>query len=260
VCIRETETPKPFLVLPTSPAIDTLEAAGASELPGDGVHRRFLHPHSPSVFRDWHPQILQQIAERLGQADGRLLFLVPQHTHGDRRFRTLLPFAARKLKRYRERVEPLHLIYSIGKTGTQTIERSLEQARVRGPVRRTHILSKAAIREHSRAAGGDALTSSQASHVAQAAEARGIRRLLARQRAIRQRVPDLPPIRVVCGVREPVAQLLSRVFEDPARYLGSLDWLTPDRVSTWLEALRLDAPDDARAHALYFTDWFDNEL
>jgi hypothetical protein len=221
-----------------------------------------------AIFRAWHPEILQQIQDRLGLDDLRMLFLVPQHTHGDRRFRALLPFAAQKLQEYRMGQAPLYLIYSIGKTGTQTIEQTLQHARLPGHVRRTHILSRSAIRRYADPVSSE--PASVTSNQAQAAQARNINRLLLRQYSLRRRMPGLPPIRVICGVREPVAQLLARVFQDPLRYLGVRDGFTTRHVSAWLEQTILAPPDAAparspsarstRAHALYFTDWFDDEL
>ena len=270
--VRETQTPKACLVLPSNQeAVKKLEACGAQELERYGVHRCFMHPHSLSLYRILHPEAFQKMRNQFAQDFLLLLLFLPLNIHGAPCFHALSALAAEKLREYREGQEALYLIYTIGKTGSQTIEQTLLRAGLPGSVRRTHFLSRRSIRENAMPAGSAAATPAQANEHTQAAHARSIRRLLIRQRAFRRKVPGLSPIRVICGVREPIGQLLSRLFQNPLRYLGSPDGFTPHQVSAFLEKLVLEAAkglsreeatawQSGWAHSLYFTTWFDDEL
>jgi hypothetical protein len=127
-------------------------------------------------------------------------------------------------------------------------------------IRRTHFLSRELI---AKAKHSKVNTSLQK----QIAYAREVRSLLVRRRIFARHESDLPRIHLLCGVREPASHLLSRNFQNSARFNLVLGKTQPADIAKQItlfaqkhrECKGLYSDFDNDAQALYFADWFDLE-
>lgn len=144
------------------------------------------------------------------------------------------------------------LIYQMPKTGSQTVEATLEQCRLPHRVFRFHFLSPqiaATMRK--------ALQSGQASEAwkndarKQLTLVRTVTRLIRIRRWLSLLPIPLPKIPVITGVREPIGLGLSSVFENHSLLFPSLD-------SASIDACRVEL---LRPKALvHIQQWFDLEI
>src|SRR6185436_17857396 len=118
--------------------------------------------------------------------------------YGEARFRDLYVLATEKYARFREGHEALFLIYSIGKSGTQTVEQSLLKSGLKGTVRRSHLLSRTSILTRARETRPAERGEPNSDDIHSLACDREIRSLLVRKRAFCRRNRTAAPIRVIC--------------------------------------------------------------
>jgi hypothetical protein len=153
------------------------------------------------------------------------------------------------------------LVYQMGKVGSQTISRTLEQNGLGKSVIHTHTLSKhlddeIAAWQRIRNGATPLPTALQTSIVLRNDLSRG------------------EPYRVVTGVRDPIAREISAAFENPFEY-GLMEFENvPDRLRTYpgqMPAVRSLIDGDVALHVLteklkrqdtydYALNWFDREI
>ncbi len=146
----------------------------------------------------------------------------------------------------------LLLIYQMPKTGSQTVEATLQQCHLPHQVLRLHFLSgtiartmRKALRSRHASPQWEADARKQLQLISRVGRIIYLRRLLSWFRV------RLPKIDVITGVREPIGLGLSSVFENHA-------YLFPNLAAATVEACRTEL---VRPKALsYIQDWFDLEI
>ena len=145
----------------------------------------------------------------------------------------------------------LLLIYQMPKTGSQTVEATLEHCTLPHRILRFHYLSTAMAAEIRRGPVSNRAPDLWAESVRpQLAFMARMSRILVFRRILRWcRVP-IPKIEVITAVREPIGLALSSVFENHPCFFSSLEAATLEDFSSVLSRPRL----------YRFQDWFDMEL
>lgn len=144
------------------------------------------------------------------------------------------------------------LIYQMPKTGSQTIEATLRQCRLPHRILRTHFLSPAVARRLK-----DAIRSAKVDDRwkqnarGQLALTAPLAKLLPVRRLLRACGAHIPKLEIITAIREPIGLTLSSTFENHARFVSSLEWLTLDICREAVRRPRMFNSID---------DWFDTEL
>jgi hypothetical protein len=145
----------------------------------------------------------------------------------------------------------LVLIYQMPKTGSQTVEGTLQSCRLPHRVLRFHYLSPEMAEEIRRGpASNRAVDDWEAMVRPQIAFMVRMSRVLSWRRWLTRCGVPIPKVQIIAAVREPIGLALSSVFENHQYFFENLDQATLDDFISVLSRPRL----------YRFQDWFDLEL
>lgn len=146
----------------------------------------------------------------------------------------------------------LLLIFQMPKTGSQTVEASLQQCRLPDRIARCHFLSSARLAELRQSLRADAAAVPwQQQMRRQLDEASRLRLVLRLRNLLRACQIKIPKLQIITAIREPIGLGLSSVFQNYLYFVPTPDSLTPEKCSEFLRRPRL---------LKSLEEWFEREL
>lgn len=160
--------------------------------------------------------------------------------------------------------DPLCLIYQMPKVGSQTIEATLRELLPDHGIHRFHFMSESGVACFRRIAALPGVPNETRENLYyQCSVGRQLRGAVKIRKLLRSLIPDIPKIKVITGVREPVGLMLSTMFQLHPLFFQQgkgMDGLTCARLI--LGDAGVDStPQQATASMRQFLHkWFDREL